>query len=65
VLLRAQGRDFSFGGDLRSFLRAGASQLQMQLEEEALAIARVAATQDAAEGIDALLARRPAAFAGR
>jgi 2-(1,2-epoxy-1,2-dihydrophenyl)acetyl-CoA isomerase len=61
----ACGPTRAYGEIKRLFLRAGASQLQSQLEEEALAIARVAATQDAAEGIDALLARRAAAFSGR
>jgi len=61
----ARGPTRAYGEIKRLFLRAGALQLQSQLEEEALAIARVAATQDAAEGIDALLARRAAAFAGR
>lgn len=61
----AQGPTRAYGEIKRLFLRAGLSQLQSQLEEEALAIARVAATNDAAEGIDALLARRAAAFTGR
>ena len=60
----ARGPTRAYGEIKRLFLRAGGSQLQSQLEEEALAIARVAATQDAAEGIDALLAKRPAAFSG-
>lgn len=61
----AHGPTLAYGEIKRLFLRTGASQLQAQLEEEALAIARVAATQDAAEGIDAKLARREAVFKGR
>lgn len=61
----ARGPTCAYGEIKRLFLRAGASQLQSQLEEEALAIARVAATRDATEGIAALLARRAATFEGR
>ena len=61
----AQGPTLAYGEIKRLFLRAGGSQLQAQLEEEALAIARIAATQDAAEGIDALLAKRTPLFKGQ
>jgi 2-(1,2-epoxy-1,2-dihydrophenyl)acetyl-CoA isomerase len=61
----AQGPTRAYGEIKRLFMRAGAAHLQSQLEEEALAIARVAATQDAAEGIAALLAKRSASFRGQ
>ncbi|MES2631861.1 MAG: enoyl-CoA hydratase/isomerase family protein [Pseudomonadota bacterium] len=60
----AAGPTRAYGEIKRLFLRAASVQVQSQLEEEALAIARVAATRDAAEGIDALLARRAAVFVG-
>jgi 2-(1,2-epoxy-1,2-dihydrophenyl)acetyl-CoA isomerase len=61
----ARGPTRAYGEIKRLFLRAGASQLHSQLEEEALAIARVAATQDAAEGIAAMLAKRAVVFRGQ
>ncbi len=61
----ARGPTRAYGEIKRLFLRAGSSQLQSQLEEEALAIARVAATADAAEGISALLAKRAPGFSGQ
>ena len=61
----ANGPTRAYGEIKRLFMRAGSAQLQSQLEEEALAIARVSATQDAAEGIQALLEKRAAVFVGR
>lgn len=61
----ARGPTRAYGEIKRLFMRAGSAQMQSQLEEEALAIARVAATRDAAEGIGALLAKRAAVFEGR
>ena len=60
----ASGPTRAYGEIKRLFMRAGSAQLQSQLEEEALAIARMAATSDAAEGIAAVLAKRPAVFKG-
>jgi 2-(1,2-epoxy-1,2-dihydrophenyl)acetyl-CoA isomerase len=61
----AQGPTAAYGEIKGLFLRASLAQLQGQLEAEALAMARVAATQDANEGIAALLGKRAASFAGR
>jgi len=61
----AQGPTAAYGAIKRLFLQAGSAQLQAQLEAEALAIAAVAATQDAGEGVAALLARREPVFRGR
>ena len=60
----AQGPTAAYGEIKGLFLRAGQAQLQGQLEAEALAIARVAATDDAHEGIAAMLGKRAALFTG-
>jgi 2-(1,2-epoxy-1,2-dihydrophenyl)acetyl-CoA isomerase len=46
-------------------MKAGAAQLEAQLEDEALTLARVSATLDAQEGIAAQVERRKPAFTGR
>ena len=47
-----------------SGLRAGAAQLEAELEDEALTLARGSATADAQEGIDAMVERRKPVFRG-
>lgn len=51
-------------GEVKALFRLGGATLQAQLEAEALAIARIAATDDAREGITALLEKRAARFRG-
>lgn len=60
----AAGPTVAYGEIKRLFLRAGASQLTAQLEDEALTLARVAASADAQEGIAAMVERRQPAFKG-
>lgn len=60
----AQGPTVAFGEIKRLFLRAGAAQLESQLEAEALALARVSATYDAQEGVVAAVERRKPVFRG-
>lgn len=60
----AQGPTMAYGEIKGLFLQAGAAHLQAQLEAEAMAMARVAATQDAREGIAARLGKRAAVFIG-
>jgi 2-(1,2-epoxy-1,2-dihydrophenyl)acetyl-CoA isomerase len=61
----AEGPTVAYGEIKRLFLRAGTSQLTVQLEDEALTLARVAATADAQEGITAMVERRKPVFRGR
>jgi 2-(1,2-epoxy-1,2-dihydrophenyl)acetyl-CoA isomerase len=61
----AEGPTVAYGEIKRLFLRAGAAQLTAQLEDEALTLARVAATADAQEGIAAMVERRKPVFQGR
>jgi 2-(1,2-epoxy-1,2-dihydrophenyl)acetyl-CoA isomerase len=61
----AAGPTVAYGETKRLFMRAGAAQLEAQLEDEALTLARVCATQDAQEGIAAQVERRKPAFQGR
>jgi 2-(1,2-epoxy-1,2-dihydrophenyl)acetyl-CoA isomerase len=61
----AQGPTAAYAEIKRLFLRAGAAQLEAQLEDEALTLARVSATADAQEGIAAMVERRKPAFIGR
>ena len=61
----AEGPTVAYGEIKRLFMRAGASQLTAQLEDEALTLARVAASADAQEGITAMVERRKPAFKGR
>lgn len=61
----AAGPTLALGETKRLFLRAGAAQLTAQLEDEALTLARVAASADAREGIGAMVERRKPVFNGR
>lgn len=60
----AAGPTVAYGEIKRLFLRAGMAQLQAQLEDEALTLARVAATADAQEGIAAMVEKRKPDFRG-
>lgn len=60
----AEGPTLAYGEIKRLFLRAGAAQLEAQLEDEALTLARVSASADAQEGIAAMVARRKPVFRG-
>jgi 2-(1,2-epoxy-1,2-dihydrophenyl)acetyl-CoA isomerase len=61
----AAGPTLAYGEIKRLFMKAGAAQLQAQLEDEALTLARVAAGPDAQEGIAALVEKRKPVFQGR
>ena len=61
----AAGPTLAYGQIKRLFLQAGAERLQAQLEDEALTLARVAASADAQEGIAAMVEKRKAVFIGR
>ena len=60
----ATGPTVALGEIKRLFLRAGASMLTAQLEDEAMTLARVSGTADAQEGIAAMVERRKPAFKG-
>jgi 2-(1,2-epoxy-1,2-dihydrophenyl)acetyl-CoA isomerase len=60
----ANGPTLAYGEIKRLFLRAGSAQLDAQLEDEALTLARVAASADAQEGIAAMIERRKPVFRG-
>lgn len=60
----AQGPTSAYGQIKRLFLRASAIQLEAMLEDEALTLARVAATHDAREGITAMAEKRRPVFTG-
>jgi 2-(1,2-epoxy-1,2-dihydrophenyl)acetyl-CoA isomerase len=60
----AQGPTLAYGEIKRLFLRASSAQLDAQLEDEALTLARIAASADAQEGISAMLERRKPVFRG-
>jgi 2-(1,2-epoxy-1,2-dihydrophenyl)acetyl-CoA isomerase len=60
----ADGPTVALGAIKRLFLRAGAAQLEAQLEDEALTLARVSGSQDAQEGVAAAFERRKAVFRG-
>ena len=60
----AQGPTLAYGEIKRLFLRAGAAQLEAQLEDEALTLARISGTADAQEGVAALVERRKPVFRG-
>ena len=54
------------GGEIkRLFLRASAIPMEAMLEDEALTLARISATEDAREGIRAQLEKRKPVFAGK
>lgn len=61
----AGGPTLAYGEIKRLFTKAGAMQLQAQLEDEALTLARVSASADAQEGIGAMLEKRKPVFHGR
>lgn len=60
----AQGPTLAYGEIKRLFLRAGSAQLESQLEDEAMALGRAAASADAQEGIAAQMERRKPVFRG-
>lgn len=60
----AHGPTVAYGEIKRLFLRAGSAQLEAQLENEALTLARVAGTADAQEGIAAMVEKRSPRFQG-
>jgi 2-(1,2-epoxy-1,2-dihydrophenyl)acetyl-CoA isomerase len=60
----AQGPTLAYGEIKRLFLRTGAAQLEAQLEDEALTLARISGTADAQEGVAALVERRKPVFRG-
>lgn len=60
----AHGPTLAYGEIKRLFLRAGSAQMQAQLEDEALTLARVSASADAQEGIAAMVERRKPMFRG-
>lgn len=61
----AAGPTVAYGETKRLFMKAGAAQLEAQLEDEALTLARVSTTHDAQEGIAAQIEKRKPAFQGR
>jgi 2-(1,2-epoxy-1,2-dihydrophenyl)acetyl-CoA isomerase len=58
----ANGPTLAYAEIKRLFLRAGSAQLEAQLEDEALTLARISGTADAQEGIVAMVERRPPVF---
>ncbi len=60
----AQGPTLAYGEIKRLFARASAAQMEAQLEDEALTLARIATTADAKEGIAAMAEKRKPAFRG-
>jgi 2-(1,2-epoxy-1,2-dihydrophenyl)acetyl-CoA isomerase len=60
----AQGPTLAYAEIKRLFLRAGSAQLEAQLEDEALTLARISGTADAQEGIAAMVEKRPPVFRG-
>jgi 2-(1,2-epoxy-1,2-dihydrophenyl)acetyl-CoA isomerase len=61
----AAGPTVAYAETKRLFLKASAMQLEAQLEDEALTLARVSRTHDAQEGIAAQVEKRKPAFQGR
>jgi 2-(1,2-epoxy-1,2-dihydrophenyl)acetyl-CoA isomerase len=60
----AQGPTLAYAEIKRLFLRAGSAQLEAQLEDEALTLARISGSADAQEGIVAMVERRAPVFRG-
>lgn len=60
----AAGPTLAYGEIKRLFLRAGAAQFESQLEDEAIALARVSQSHDAQEGVAAFIERRKPIFKG-
>lgn len=60
----AEGPTLAYGEIKRLFLRAAGVQLEAQLEDEALTLARIAGSSDSKEGVTAFSERRPAVFTG-
>jgi 2-(1,2-epoxy-1,2-dihydrophenyl)acetyl-CoA isomerase len=60
----AAGPTAAYGQIKRLFLRASAIQAEAMLEDEALTLARIAATHDAREGITAMAEKRRPVFTG-
>jgi 2-(1,2-epoxy-1,2-dihydrophenyl)acetyl-CoA isomerase len=65
ALQLADGPTVAYGQIKRLFLKAGASSMPEQLEDEAITLSRVAGTADAQEGIAAMLEKRKPVFRGR
>ncbi|MFO1273429.1 MAG: enoyl-CoA hydratase-related protein [Rubrivivax sp.] len=61
----AAGPTVAYGEIKRLFMAAGGGLLAAQLEDEAMTLARVAASADAQEGIAATVERRKPSFQGR
>ncbi len=61
----AAGPTLAYGEVKRLFMKAGAVQLQAQLEDEALTLARVSGSRDAREGVAAFVERRKPVFTGQ
>jgi 2-(1,2-epoxy-1,2-dihydrophenyl)acetyl-CoA isomerase len=60
----AAGPTLAYGEIKRLFMAAGAAQMTVQLEDEALTLARVSGSADAQEGIAAMVERRKPQFKG-
>ncbi|MCW5655615.1 enoyl-CoA hydratase-related protein [Hydrogenophaga sp.] len=60
----AQGPTRAYGEIKRLFMRASAIPMEAMLEDEALTLARIAATHDAREGITSQLEKRKPVFKG-
>lgn len=61
----AAGPTLAYAEIKRLFLRAGAAQLESQLEDEAMTLARISTSADAQEGVAAMVERRKPVFHGR
>jgi 2-(1,2-epoxy-1,2-dihydrophenyl)acetyl-CoA isomerase len=60
----AKGPTLAYGEIKRLFMQASGISLQAQLEDEALTLARIAASNDAKEGVTAFTERRKPKFTG-
>jgi 2-(1,2-epoxy-1,2-dihydrophenyl)acetyl-CoA isomerase len=60
----ANGPTLTYGEIKRLFLRSGAAQIEAQLEDEALTLARISSSADAQEGVSAMVERRKPVFRG-